>query len=81
MEHLQNSKGKTMTEKKIKVGSKVKHKKHGIGRVEVIHEQTEQCNVDFIKAGYHVCQLSDLKRLSTAGTCRFSSTVNKLKEY
>lgn len=70
-----------MTKIRIKVGSKVKHKKHGIGRVVVVHEQTNQCNVDFIKNGYHVCPRSDLKRLSTAGTCKLSSTVSKLKEY
>ena len=70
-----------MTKRKMEVGSKIKHKKHGNGRIVVVHERTEQCNAVFSDSIVHVCPMSDLKLVSTARTRRLSSTVNKLKEF
>lgn len=67
-----------MTKKTIKVGSHVKHCKHGIGYVEVIEPRLNQCNVSLTNGPYIVCQLSDLKLVSTARSRKLHSTVNKL---
>lgn len=70
-----------MAKRKMEVGSKVKHKEHGNGRIVVVHEQTHQCNVLFASGAIWVCPIDDLKLVSTAGTRRLQSTVNKLKEF
>lgn len=70
-----------MTKRKMEVGSKVKHKEHGNGRIVVVHERTGQCNVLFVNGIIKVCPMSDLKLVSTARTRRLSSTVDELKVF
>ena len=70
-----------MAKRKMEVGSKVKHKEHGNGRIVVVHEQTNQCNVDFVSGMLRVCPLSDLKLVSTARSRRLSSTADKLRGF
>lgn len=70
-----------MTKRKIEVGSKIKHKEHGNGRIVAVHERTRQCNVLFVSGATRVCPMEDLKLVSTARTRRLSSTVDKLKEF
>ena len=70
-----------MAKRKMEVGSKVKHKEHGNGRIVVVHERTGQCNAHFANGAICVCPMEDLKLVSTAGTRRLQSTVNKLKEF
>ena len=70
-----------MTKRKMEVGSKVKHKEHGNGRIVVVHDQTRQCNVLFTSGAIWVCPLSDLKIISSASSRRLSSTVDELKEF
>lgn len=70
-----------MAKRKMEVGSKIKHKEHGNGRIVVVHERTGQCNALFANDMIRVCPMEDLKLVSTARTRRLPSTVNKLKEF